>query len=165
MTKFDTLRAALIASAAATVTINRTELRDLLAQFDKLAAKPVKKAKAVAVVLPAWLPVEAWNEFLGMREKMKKPATPYAQTLLIKQLTAWYADDLDVSVILNQSIMNNWQGLFAPKVEARGYGYDTGPRKPFGARPAPTDVNAANNAIALALLDQSAGDNARLINE
>jgi hypothetical protein len=148
------LRAA-VADAFGHVMVDSVDLGLLLAEVDTLrAAAPVKKARtkkaapatAGAGVLPDWLPLEAWHAFLDMRKKIKKPATDYAQTLLVKKLGAFYANDLDPGVILNQSIMNGWQDLYAPKEASTAY---------RGAARAPVaDQNRANNAEALRLLGQ-----------
>jgi hypothetical protein len=148
MTDYQDLRHA-VAVKNNLVTVTRVELALLLAEVDKLRAtqvkKPrVKKAKPVADTLPDWLPLAPWMAFLEMRTKIKKPPTDYAKTLLIKKLTAFYANDLDPSVILNQSTLNSWQDLYAPKEASTAY---------RGAGRAPVaEQNAANNAAALRLL-------------
>ncbi len=136
------------------VSVDRALLAELLAEVDQLrAAAPKKKAAKKSTVgkvaapgegLPVWLPLDAWNAFLDMRKKIKKPATDYAQTLLLKKLAAFYAADLDPGVILNQSIMNGWQDLYEPKERSTAY---------RGRAPI-ADQNAANNAEALRLLGQ-----------
>jgi hypothetical protein len=144
------------------VNVDRADLADLLAEVDKLReGTPKRKPKAVAPAqaeaLPTWLPLDAWAAFLDMRKKIKKPATDYAQKLLIKKLAAFYANDLDPGVILNQSIMNGWQDLYAPKDASTAY-------RSNGRAPA-ADQNRANNHAAIALLDQVNFDIARPIDE
>jgi len=109
-------------SAWRTVTVDTSELAAMVDELDKLrAAAPTKKSRAKKAAagagdpLPDWMPVEAWAAFIDMRVKIKKPMTDYAQKLMLKKLAAFYANDLDPSVILNQSIMNGWQDLYAPK--------------------------------------------------
>lgn len=130
MNTYATLREAVEEAAGMMlVRVGRADLIQLLADVDQLrAAAPAKKTRtkkaapaAAAGVLPDWLPLEAWAAFLAMRVKIKKPATDYAQTLLIKKLAAFYANDLDPGVILNQSIMNSWQDLYAPKEASTAY--------------------------------------------
>ena len=153
MTDFANLRAAILADSLS-IKVERIDLAELLAEVDQLrAAAPAKKSRpkkaappAEAVPLPDWLPLDAWNAFLDMRKAIKKPATSHAQALLVKKLGAFYANDLDPGVILNQSIMNNWQDLYAPKEQSTAY---------RGAQRAPVaDQNRANNAEALRLLGQ-----------
>jgi hypothetical protein len=161
------LRAA-VADAFGHVMVDSVDLGLLLAEVDKLrAAAPVKKPRAkkaapaaagAGPVLPDWLPLEAWHAFLDMRKKIKKPATDYAQTLLVKKLGAFYANDLDPGVILNQSIMNGWQDLYAPKEASTAY-------RGAGGRVPVADQNRTNNVAALALLDQVNFDMARTIDE
>lgn len=127
MNEFTNLRALASIDAAPRIMVDRLDLINLLAEVDALrAAAPVKKTKAKAApaaaeALPAWLPLDAWTAFLDMRKKIKKPATDYAQKLLVKKLAAFYANDLDPGVILNQSIMNGWQDLYAPKEQSTAH--------------------------------------------
>ena len=168
MNAYTALRAAMDATKMDQVIVMRTDLAELLAEVDKLrAAAPVKKTRAkkaappaAAVPLPDWLPLEAWHAFLDMRKQIKKPATDRAQALLIKKLAAFYANDLDPGVILNQSIINNWQDLYAPKEASTAH------VSRFGDGRVPVaDQNRANNTAALALLDQVNFDMARTIDE
>lgn len=118
--------------------ITRANLAALLDEFDALraAGQPKRKAaakKAAAAPvgeLPGWLPLEPWEAFLAMRVKIKKPATDYAQKLLIKKLDAFRLQQLDVTEILEQSITSGWQDLYAPKnAQQRGFGYDPAPMR------------------------------------
>ena len=57
----------------------------------------------------------ALNEFIKMRNKNKKKMTDYAIKLLIIELEK-LSDNEDTQIaILNQSIMNSWQGVFPLK--------------------------------------------------
>lgn len=60
---------------------------------------------------------EAFGEYVLMRKKIKKPfVTDHAIELAIKKLEKLSGGDNDKAIqILNQSIMNNWQGLFELK--------------------------------------------------
>lgn len=162
MNPYNNLRA--VASGQIRTTgVYLVELRELLAEVEAFrAAAPAKKVRAKKAApevetLPDWMPLEAWAAFLSMRVKIKKPATDYAQKLLVKKLAAFYANDLDPGVILNQSILNGWQDLYAPKEQSTAH------LGQFAGRPLVADVNRANNAAALALLDQANFDMARTI--
>lgn len=138
------------------ITVDRADLAALLVDYDALrAAATAKKPRAkkaaptegAGPVLPDWLPKETWAAFLDMRKKIKKPATEFAQKLLLKKLAAFYVNDQDPEAILNQSIMNDWQDLYELKVQqARGQ----------GNRNTMTTMQqaAANSAEALRLLGQ-----------
>lgn len=59
---------------------------------------------------------DAIYEFIKMRKLMKKPMTDKALELLLKKLDKLAGYDYSMMVeILNQSIMNNWQGVFPLK--------------------------------------------------
>ena len=51
-----------------------------------------------------------FNEFLSMRKAIRKPATPFAQRLILRDL-----QKVDISTaisMLEQSVKNSWQGVF-----------------------------------------------------
>jgi phage replication O-like protein O len=64
------------------------------------------------IVFPDWLNKEIWNAFLEMRKGIKKPVTPFAETLLIKRLTKLKEDGNDPTLVIERTIENSWQGLF-----------------------------------------------------
>lgn len=64
--------------------------------------------------LPEWMPVVAWRSFVQARAGMRKPMSLNAQEIAIKQLAKFRSDGHDVEAILESSVMNGWQGLFAP---------------------------------------------------
>ncbi|MFH1784137.1 MAG: hypothetical protein ABH868_04495, partial [bacterium] len=56
-----------------------------------------------------------WNEYLQMRKAIKKPATEKAQDLAIAKLTTLHEQGENINAVIEQSIFNNWQGLFPVK--------------------------------------------------
>lgn len=69
-------------------------------------------------VLPEWFPRVAWRSFVEARADMRKPMSLNAQEIAMKKLAKFRSDGHDVEAILEASVMNGWQGLFAPN-EAR----------------------------------------------
>lgn len=63
-------------------------------------------------VLPGWMPVDAWNGYCKHRGKK---FTENAKRLAIKKLELWQAEGIDISEVLNNSVMNGWTGLFKTK--------------------------------------------------
>jgi hypothetical protein len=57
----------------------------------------------------------ALKAFLQMRSFIKKPMTEYAFKLMLKKLDELGNNDTTKIAILNQSITNNWQGIFPLK--------------------------------------------------
>ena len=57
----------------------------------------------------------ALNEFIKMRKAIKKVLTDRALTMICKELDKLAQDDATKIAILNQSIMNSWQGVFPIK--------------------------------------------------
>lgn len=76
--------------------------------------KPPKKAKTV---LPAWLPLDAWADFVEHRDELEKPMSNKAEELLISKLNKLRDAGHDPRAVIEQSIMNNWQGFFEIKAK------------------------------------------------
>lgn len=80
-----------------------------------------KKRQQLLFALPPWVPVDAWIGYLDMRAKIRKPMTEYAVRLAIDKLWKFKEQGYDPKSILEQSILNSWQGLFPVRDE---YGED-----------------------------------------
>lgn len=80
--------------------------------------KRARAAKSPAVVLPDWMPADAWNDFIASRTRRGKAPTDQAVRLLVKHLGEFRDAGQDVAAILNRSTMNGWTGIFAE--DARG---------------------------------------------
>jgi hypothetical protein len=62
---------------------------------------------------------ETLIEFVKMRKSIKKPMTTHALELLIKKLNK-ITMDIDIQIlILEKSILNGWQDVYAPKEEIK----------------------------------------------
>lgn len=55
------------------------------------------------------------DDFKEFRKKIKKPLTPKAEQLLLSKLNNLASDDTTKIAILEQSILNGWQGVFPLK--------------------------------------------------
>jgi phage replication O-like protein O len=65
--------------------------------------------------LPEFIPADAWEGFVSMRNAIKKPMTDRAITIALNKLKAWHEAGFSVAAILDQSTFNRWQDLYAPK--------------------------------------------------
>jgi len=78
------------------------------------------------VILPGFIDMGLWDDYLDMRKKIRKPATEKAQELLIEDLSKLNTDGNDPNEVLRQSIKNSWQGLFPlkdkPKISGSKWG-------------------------------------------
>ena len=69
-----------------------------------------------------------FGEYVAMRKKLKKPMTDRAIELAIKKLNDLSGGDNDKAIkILEQSIMNSWQGLFKLKEDKQTHQSTTQP--------------------------------------
>ncbi len=58
---------------------------------------------------------EALRDFIKMRDAIKKPLTDRSLTLIVNKLDKLSKSDAEKVEILNQSIVNNWRGVFELK--------------------------------------------------
>lgn len=65
--------------------------------------------------LPQWIDPEAWEEFVNMRKKIKKPLTEGAAVRALKKLYALKEAGHDPNASLLQSADFYWQDLYEPK--------------------------------------------------
>ena len=64
--------------------------------------------------------LEAWNGFRDMRKSMRKPLTERATALTLKKLDELSGGDEKKKIaILNQSVMNGWQSVYALHTDKR----------------------------------------------
>ena len=71
------------------------------------------------LVLPAWVPAEAWEGFVEMRGVSRAPFSAVAAQWILLKLDRLRNEGEDPGKVLDQSVMNGWRGVFA--VKPRGY--------------------------------------------
>ena len=64
----------------------------------------------------------AVKEFITFRKKIKKPMTDHAVKLMLSKLNKLSSDTDEQVEILNQSILNGWQGIYPLKREEKKSG-------------------------------------------
>ena len=79
--------------------------------------KPIALVKVIIppIQIPDWIPVDAWNDFVDSRKKLKKPLTQVAIKLAISSLSKLKSEGSDPKEVLEQSILNGYSGLFPVK--------------------------------------------------
>lgn len=83
--------------------------------------EPSKDKTILLQQFPEWLPVAAWNSYLEMRRKIRKPLfADRGIGLAIKRLEKLRQAGHDPEKVLDQSILNCWQGLFEVKEVKNG---------------------------------------------
>lgn len=88
-----------------------------LGPLQNLELKPQPKKKAAKVekefVLPNWIEQDVWDGFEEMRNKIKKPMTNRARTMIVKKLRIDPEfKGQNPNQILDQSTVNGWQDVF-----------------------------------------------------
>lgn len=90
----------------------------------KSKVKKSKVNKSNSLEIPQELQ-ESWDAFVEMRKRLKKPLTEHAEQLAYKKLMDLSSQDLNISkAILEQSVLNSWQGLY-PVKEVNNYARTT----------------------------------------
>ena len=67
--------------------------------------------------IPDWIDVNDWKDFLAMRKAIRKPMTPRAITMMFSKLEQMNKKGINVSQVLQRSILNNWSDVYEPKVQ------------------------------------------------
>lgn len=62
--------------------------------------------------LPSWMPLAAWDAYVEMRKKIRRPMTERAKELAVLRLDKLRQAGHDPEAVLDQSVFNSWQGLF-----------------------------------------------------
>lgn len=83
------------------------------------AAKPKRESRKRVpnIELPDWIPRKAWDDFVAMRNEIRKPLSDAGADLAVKRLDKLRGHGHAPGAVLEQSTLNSWQGLFAVKPE------------------------------------------------
>lgn len=65
--------------------------------------------------IPDWISSEAWEGFVSMRARIRRPLTPYAMKLAVKSLEKLRDEGQDPNACLDQSTLNSWQSIHPVK--------------------------------------------------
>lgn len=69
------------------------------------------------MILPDWVPLDTWEEFLSMRKRIKMPLSEYGQKLAIRKLEGLRKEGQDPQTVLDEAILRQWRGLWAVRVD------------------------------------------------
>ncbi len=94
--------------------------------------------------LPEWLSVEAWEGYIEMRQKIKKPMTKRAMLMALRRLNELRCKGWDPSMVLDQSTFMCWQGLYPLKEDRDG---DKATPKTFDAIRRESSVSAIQRVV------------------
>lgn len=86
--------------------------------------EPITEKKSIgakapsSIEIPDWIPKSDWNDFLAMRKAIRKPMTVRAVNMMFSKLEQMNKKGINVSTVLQNSILNNWSDVYEPKVQA-----------------------------------------------
>lgn len=89
-------------------TLQDTTLHNITEGKEPIPHKP-------PFLIPDWIQPGDWKDYSDMRQKIRKPMTDRAKKLAVATLEKLKAEGHDPKAVLQQSVFNSWQGLFAPK--------------------------------------------------
>ena len=72
------------------------------------------------MVIPDWIPKSKWDGWFEMRKLKRAKPSPHAIELAIGKLEKLRRDGHDPGAVLDQSTLNNWNGLFPLKDSSNG---------------------------------------------
>ena len=99
-------------------TISNSSIRDIIKEKESVNTKEKEKSIDEVIALQKEKMQEPLREFVKMRKSIKKPITTHGLELVISKLRKLSGGHISVAEeIINQSIMNGWQGVFALKDE------------------------------------------------
>jgi hypothetical protein len=103
----------LIPEQVASTALAQDASNPLLESYKATYTSTEKKQKGVAT-LPDWIPVEAWNGWLEVRQRNKAPNTARALNLAMRDLERLKGQGHDPVAILENATVRGWRGLFPP---------------------------------------------------
>lgn len=75
--------------------------------------KELKEISTHSIPLPEWMPKEEFFAYIDFRKSIKKPIkTLHGLRLVVEKLETMRRNGSDPVAVLNQSVLNGWQGLF-----------------------------------------------------
>lgn len=89
--------------------------RTTVSVTEPVSAAIASKSRTNGFELPGWVPVVAWEGYVEMRVKMRKPMTERSKELAIRKLEALRAKGYDPQAVLDEATEKSWQGLYEPK--------------------------------------------------
>jgi len=97
-------------------------------------------------ILPDWLPTVSWEAYLEMRRKKGRPLnTEHGKNLAIAKLTKLRDAGYPPDEVLDQSVLNSYQGLF--EIKEAGNGAGPGGKERMAGRQTPSHADAQTKAF------------------
>lgn len=104
-------------TSSTTITTDSPHYKQECKRIKNVRIKNTTTDKVQNFLFPDWLDKNLWNNYVTMRNKIRKPLTDKAIELAIEKLTALKDQGHNPSIVIKQSIFNSWQGLFPVKTD------------------------------------------------
>lgn len=98
----------------------------------RIKKPPNPQGGGLAIALPDWLKPEDWQRFVEFREEGKHPMTPGGMQIAIDTLAKLRDGGSPPKAVIDQSILNDWRGLFAVGHKQVNGTARSQPDNPFG---------------------------------
>jgi len=63
-------------------------------------------------ILPEWIPLGLWEDFVKNRKVAKKPLSEHAKDLAVSKLEKFKNEGYDVTALLEETVLRGWQSFF-----------------------------------------------------
>jgi uncharacterized protein YdaU (DUF1376 family) len=83
-----------------------------LCEGNAIKERKGKEIKGKEIEIPEWLDIDAWKQFIEMRNKIKKPMTDTAKRMAISDLQKLKDQGQNIKRVLEQSVYKCWQSLY-----------------------------------------------------
>ena len=96
------------------VRSKKLEAIDHKSESKEFKSKELRETRLIIppIQIPDWIPVDAWNDFVDSRKKLRKPLTQGAIKLAISTLSKLKSEGNDPKEVIEQSILSGYSGLF-----------------------------------------------------
>ena len=107
-------------------TVQRNSNQQSINRTEQIKTESTKATTPLSgFELPSWIDSQIWKQYEEMRRKIRKPMLDSTRELAVKKLAAFEAKGISASDVLNNSILNSYQGLFEPKTNGGTNGYES----------------------------------------
>lgn len=118
------------------ITVSSKKIIGVIKKDNCLSSKKIHTKETITKetitkerILPDFIKKETLDAFIYMRSKIKKPITDHAINLLINKLSKLKEQGYNPEDLLNDAIMNSWQGIVI-----KNTGGNNGSNRPSGSK-------------------------------
>ena len=74
-----------------------------------------EKKETTTAALPEWVPKDAWDAFVEMRQRIRAPLTERGKALAVAELAKLRADGHEPRARIDEAVLKGWKSFYPPK--------------------------------------------------